>query len=83
MTTMQSVPFSLSVDGSNDTDLYKMNPLTVQIFDIRCQKVCTRFLDMCTTSGVNAATLQAIIDKMKCSINAQHTLGQLHWCGVD
>ena len=30
---MQKAPYSLSVDGSNDTALQKMNPLTVRIFD--------------------------------------------------
>ena len=60
---MQQSPYALSVDGSNDTGLNKMNPLTVRIFDINCGKVDTRFLDMCTTRGVDAATAEAILAK--------------------
>ena len=30
---MKQNPFSLATDGSNDTGLQKMNPLTVRIFD--------------------------------------------------
>ena len=33
VTIMQQAPYSLSIDGSNDTGLSKMNPLTVRIFD--------------------------------------------------
>ena len=41
-----------------------MNPLTVRIFDENHGKVDTRFLDMCTTSGQDAATVQTIFEKM-------------------
>ena len=61
---MQSALFTLSVDGSNDTGLEKMNPLTVRIFDINRGKVDTRFFDMCTTVGLQAATAYAIFSKM-------------------
>ena len=61
---MQQTPYSLSVDGSNDTSLEKINPLTVRVYDEKSQKVDTRFLDMCTTSGIDAATAKAIFDKM-------------------
>ena len=61
---MQHAPYTLSIDGSNDNALNKMNPLTVRIFDINRGKVDTRFLDMCTTRGVAAATAEAIFGKM-------------------
>ena len=61
---MQQAPYSLSVDDSNDTGLEKMNPLTVRVYDEKSQKVDTRFLDMCTTSGTDASTAKAIFDKM-------------------
>lgn len=61
---MQSALFTLSVDGSNDTGLEKMNPLTVRIFDINRGKVDTQFFDMCTTAGLQAATADAIFGKM-------------------
>ena len=57
---MQQAPYSLSVDGSNDSGLLKMNSLTVQMFDENCGKVNTRFMDMCTTSGQHAATAEPI-----------------------
>eukprot|EP00057_Strongylocentrotus_purpuratus_P019851 XP_011674325.1 PREDICTED: uncharacterized protein LOC105443158 [Strongylocentrotus purpuratus] len=60
---LREQPFSLSTDGSNDTGLEKMNPLTVKLFDIN-QGVVYRFLDMCTTSGSAAATAQTIFSKM-------------------
>ena len=66
---MQKAPYSLSVDGSNDTSLQKMNPLTVRIFDEDRKRVETRFLDMCTTSGKAAGTAQAIFDKMNAVLN--------------
>ena len=40
---MQQSPYSLCIDGSNDTGLLKMNPLTVTIFDLTRTKVDTRF----------------------------------------
>ena len=34
VSAMRSSPFSIMIDGSNDTGLEKMNPLTIKIFDI-------------------------------------------------
>ena len=51
VSVMQHAPYTLSVYGSNDTGLTKMNPLTVRIFDINSGKVCTRFLDVYYTWG--------------------------------
>ena len=52
----KNVTFSLMIDGSNDTGLEKMNPITVRIFDTNRVKTC--FLDMCvTTSSTAEATL--------------------------
>lgn len=48
--SMKAHPFSLSIDGSNDTDLKKINPSTVRIFDVACNMIVTRFLDMCATT---------------------------------
>ena len=46
---MKANAFSLMIDGSNDTGLEKMYPLTVQIFDVN--SVGTYFLDMCPTAS--------------------------------
>ena len=60
----QQEPYTLSIDGSNDNGFSKMNPLTVRIFDINRGRLETRFLDMCTTRGTNAATAETIFSKM-------------------
>ena len=33
--------FSLAIDGTNDCDLQKMNPITVEIYDKNVNKVVT------------------------------------------
>ena len=81
---MQHQPFSILIDGSNDTGLEKMNPITVKIFDLNCEKVESRFLDMCTTTGVTSATAAAIFSKMdevlsSCDISWANCVG----VGVD
>ena len=48
--TIKSAPFSLAIDGSNDSGLEKMNPMTIRYFAAR--RVKTQLLDMCLTSGV-------------------------------
>ena len=40
-------PYSLATNGSNDNGLKKMNPLTVQIYDVNLKQVKTSFLDVC------------------------------------
>ena len=51
ISTIKSQPFSIAIDGSNDSGLEKMNPLTVRFFDISRGLVITQLLDMCLTSG--------------------------------
>ena len=51
VTAMTSSPFALAIDGSNDTGLEKMNPMTVRLFDSDHGIVTTQLLDMCLTSG--------------------------------
>ena len=49
-------PFSLGIDGSSDSDVEKMNTMTVRIFDMnRSKTVATHFYNMCVTSGENAS----------------------------
>ena len=62
---MKEHPFALAIDGSNDTGLQKMNPLTVRIFDLESGFVCTKFLDMCLTSGTDAGTAEKIFEAME------------------
>lgn len=61
---MKINPFSLAIDGSSDTDLLKMNPLTVRIFDVNKTKIVTEFLDMCATRGRDAGKAEEIFNKI-------------------
>ena len=40
---MEKFPFSMMLDASNDTGLYKMFPITVRIFDVNFGRVMTKF----------------------------------------
>lgn len=61
---MKIGPFSLLIDGSNDTNLDKLNPLTVRIYDHSRRQVTMQLLDMCTTSGRDCGTASAIFTKV-------------------
>ena len=41
---MKVHPFSVSIDGSNDNALEKMNPMTIRIYDVNHGKIVTQFL---------------------------------------
>ena len=60
---MKTNPCTLVIDGSNDSDLTKFNPLTVKIFDISFSKVTSNLLDMCTTKD---ATSHIILKNCQC-----------------
>lgn len=51
MEVMKNAPNLLATDGSNHDSLKKMNPLTVQIYDVNLKQVKTSFLDMGLSSG--------------------------------
>lgn len=55
-------PFSIAIDGSSDSNVEKMNPLTVRVFDFNRGCVCTQFLDMCMSS---LSTAEGIFFKMQ------------------
>ena len=48
---MKHNPYSLAIDGSNDTGIEKMNSLTVRLYDPNAGRISTRFLNMYTTPG--------------------------------
>ena len=52
VSAMKMRGFAIAVDGSNDTGLEKMNPMTVRLYDVNEGSIVTRFLDMCTTKGI-------------------------------
>lgn len=53
---MKSHPFSLSVDGSNDTGL------EIRIFEVNSGQVVTQFLDMCTSVSSTSEALYTVIN---------------------
>lgn len=55
---MKTYPFGLLVDGSNDTGVEKLNPLTVRVLDVKRMEVTTQLLDMCALRQV------AIVDQL-------------------
>ena len=55
--------FSLGIDGSSDTDVEKMNPMTVRIWEINISKtVTTHFYNMCVTSGRDASKAEKLFE---------------------
>ena len=56
--------YSLSTDGSNDTDLEKMNLLTAKLYDVNTSQVVTNFIDMCCTTGPTGGQASSIFDKI-------------------
>ncbi len=70
---MKRNPYSLLVDGSNDTGREKLNPLTVKLYDASRSQVTTQLLDMCTTTGRNCGTAAAIFEKID-SILGNHEI---------
>lgn len=55
---MVSRPFSIAIDGSNDSGLEKMNPMTVRLFDSDRGMVTTQLLDMCLTTGIHLVLIR-------------------------
>ena len=55
--------YSLAIDGSNDTGLQKINPLTVRIYDANRGKVVTQLLDMCLTLSSTAESISAKVSE--------------------
>ena len=49
--SMKQGPYALSIDGSSDNGVEKMNPLTVRIFNPVHGIVTSHFLDMCMSSS--------------------------------
>ncbi|XP_053267948.1 uncharacterized protein LOC128425383 [Pleuronectes platessa] len=63
---LKNSPYTLVTDGSNDTGVQKMNPLTARVF--MGSKVVHRFLSMCTTSGKTCGTASEIFAKINSTL---------------
>ena len=62
---------ALAIDGSSDTGVEKMNPLTVRIFDPDCGSVTTHLLDMCMSSS---STAEGIFSKIQEALSKHNIL---------
>ena len=69
---MKTSCYSIATDGSNDQGLQKMNPVTVQLFDINQHKVATKFFDVCSSTSSAAVGIFN-------AINASMTKNDLTW----
>ena len=70
---MKTTAFSLAIDGSSDTGIEKMNPLTIRTYNDSCGIVQTQFLNMCMSSDSTAegtfCKMQEALDKHGISWN--------------
>ena len=57
---MQEIAYSLMLDGSNDTGLRKMFPITVRIFNVNFNRAMMKFFDMNLTDGTDALAGEAM-----------------------
>ncbi|XP_068677860.1 uncharacterized protein [Montipora foliosa] len=74
----QKHPFSIGIDGSSDTDVEKMNPATVRIFDInRSKTVTSHFYHMCVTSGRDASKAATLFDVFEEKIEADDAFAKI------
>ena len=53
---MTQYSLSITLDGSNDTGLQKMYPVTVRIFDVNFNRIMKTFFDMNFLEGTDAPT---------------------------
>lgn len=82
--TMKCHPFSLSTDGSNDTGLEKMNPISIRVFDEERSKIVTKFLHMCPSTDGRAEALFSNIDsKLSELLSLSNPWGMCTALGVD
>ena len=59
---MKNWPFSIMMDGSNDTGLEKTLPITVRIFNVSFGKVITKFFYMNLLSGRDSGPAEVMFD---------------------
>ena len=74
---MREKPFSIAIDGSSDSSLEKMNPLTVRILT-DSGMVHTELLDMCMSSD---STAEGIFSKMQDAFN-KHKISWMNCVGL-
>ena len=59
--------YGVGTDGSNDTGVAKLNPVSIRIFDIdRSKTVTNHIFDMCLTEGEHGAKAFKIFEAIPC-----------------
>ena len=66
---MQEMPYSLMLDGSNDTSLSKIFPITGRVFDVNFNRVMTKFFDMNLIGSTDAPTAEAMFETVDNQLN--------------
>ena len=66
---MKNFPFSIMIDGSNDTGIAKMYPITVRIYDVEFSRVMTKFFDINLIEGRTSGTAATIFENVDAVFN--------------
>ena len=66
---MQGMPYTLMVDGSNDTSLSKMFPITVRVFVVNFNRVMTKLFDMNLIDRTDVSTAEAVFQRVDNQLN--------------
>ena len=61
---MTQSPFSIMLDGSNDTGLQKMYPVTVRVVGVNFNRIMKKFFDMNFLKGTDAPTAVSMFDSV-------------------
>lgn len=75
---MKTGPYAIAIDGSSDSGVEKMNPLTVRIINAESGMVHTQFLDMCLSSQ---STAEGIFSKMQDALQ-KHEISWINCVGI-
>ena len=60
---MKKFPLIFIIDGSNDTGIAKMDPITVRIYDVIFNRVMTNFFEMNLIEGSSSGTAATIFQR--------------------
>ena len=81
---MKVRPFSVSVDSSNDTELEKMNPMAIRIYNEKHGKIEKPFLDMCTSRSATAEAIYGVMnEKLSSLLGMENPWDRCTSVGVD
>ena len=66
LSAMKDQLLSVWINGFNDIGLEKMNPITIQIYDVRSGKIVKLFWDMCETTSATTDVIYTALNKKIC-----------------